>query len=102
MTRMEVFENLSKDNGLNIQVTGHVYRAWFGDKDFIMGLNNNKDYPFLEIATKVIHGKFMLFQQHKNVSKRAYNKLNEQIKQLIGEFKDYQVNEKLGRIKNDF
>ena len=44
----------------------------------------------------------MLFQQHKNVSKQAYNKLNEQIKQLIGEFKDYQVNEKLGRIKNDF
>ena len=102
MTRMEVFKNLAKDNGLIIQVTGHVYRAWFGDKDFIMGLNNNKDFPFLEIATKVVHGKFMLFHQHKNVSKQTYNKLNEQIKQLIGEFKDYQVNEKLGKIKDDF
>ena len=100
MTRMEAFEKLAKNNGLNIQVTGHVYRAWFCDKDFIMSIS--KEFQSLEVATKVLGRKFMLFKQYTYIGPRIYVKLDKQIKQLIGDFKEALVQEKLENLGNDF
>lgn len=102
MTRMEAFEKLAKNNGLEIKINGNVHRAWFNDKDFIMSINERKDFPALEVASKVLGRKFMLFKQYTDIGPRIYTKLDKQIKQLIGDFKVALVNEKLGRIKNDF
>ena len=102
MTIMQVFEQLAKDNGLIIEKMGNINRAWFGDKDFIMGINNSKDYQYIEIATKVLCGKFMLFQPYKNITTELYIQLDKQIKRLIGEFKDFLINEKIRKMNDDF
>jgi len=102
MTRMEAFEKLAKNNGLEIEINGNVHRAWFNDKDFIMSINERKDFQALEVASKVLDRKFMLFKKYTDIGPRIYTKLDKQIKQLIGDFKVALVNEKLGRIKNDF
>lgn len=102
MTRMEAFEKLAKNNGLEIEVNGNVHRAWFYDKDFIMSINERKEFQALEVASRVLGRKFMLFKQYTDIGPRIYTKLDKQIKQLIGDFKEALVEEKLGRIKNDF
>jgi frataxin-like iron-binding protein CyaY len=99
---MEAFEKLAKNNGLEIEINGNVHRAWFNDKDFIMSINERKDFQALEVASKVLGRKFMLFKKYTDIGPRIYTKLDKQIKQLIGDFKVALVNEKLGRIKNDF
>lgn len=102
MTRLEAFEKLAKNNGLEIEVNGNVHRAWFNDKDFIMSINTRKEYQALEIASKVLGRKFMLFKQYTDIVPRTYEKLDKQIKQLIGDFKVALVEEKLENMGNDF
>lgn len=102
MTRLEAFEKLAKNNGLNVEVNGNLHRAWFNDKDFIMSINERKEYQSLEIATKVLGRKFMVFKDYKNIGPKIYKELDTQIKQLIGDFKEALVEEKLEILKNDF
>ena len=102
MTRLEAFEKLAKNNGLDIEVNGNLHRAWFNDKDFLMSINERKEYQSLEVATKVLGRKFMLFKQYKNIGPRIYKDLDKQIKQLIGDFKVALVEEKLENMGNDF
>jgi hypothetical protein len=102
MTRLEAFEKLAKNNGLEIEVNGNVHRAWFNDKDFIMSINIRREYQYLEIASKVLGRKFMLFKPYTDIGPRTYKKLDKQIKQLIGDFKVAQVEERLENMGNDF
>lgn len=102
MTRMEAFEKLAKNNGLNVSVDFNVHRAWFNDKDFLMSINTRKEYQSLDVATKVLCRKFMLFKQYTDIGPRTYMKLDKQIKQLICDFKVSQVEERLENIENDF
>lgn len=102
MTLMEAFEKLAKNNGLDIEINDNLHRAWFNDKDFLMSINERKEFQALEVASKVLGRKFMLFKAYDKIGPRIYTKLDKQIKQLIGEFKVALVEEKLGRIKNDF
>lgn len=102
MTIMEAFEKLAKNNGLIVTVDGNVHRAWFSNKDFLMAINTRREYQYLEIATKVLGGKFMMFKRHQNVGPIIYKNLDNQIKQLIGEFKEAQVDAKLEIMGNDF
>lgn len=102
MTRLEAFEKLAKDNGLNIEINGNLHRAWFNDKDFLMSINERKEYQSLEIATKVLGRKFMVFKDYRNIGPRIYKELDKQIKQLIGDFKVAQVEERLENMGNDF
>ena len=102
MTRLEAFEKLAKDNGLDIEVNGNLHRAWFNDKDFLMSINERKEYQSLEVATKVLGRKFMLFKQYKYIGPKIYKELDKQIKQLIGDFKVALVEEKLENMGNDF
>jgi hypothetical protein len=102
MTRLEAFEKLAKNNGLEIEVNGNVHRAWFNDKDFIMSINIRREYQYLEIASKVLGRKFMLFKPYTDIGPRTYEKLDKQIKQLIGDFKIAQVEERLENMGNDF
>lgn len=102
MTRLEAFEKLAKNNGLNIEINGNLHRAWFNDKDFLMSINERKEYQSLEIATKVLGRKFMVFKDYRNIGPRIYKELDKQIKQLIGDFKAALVEEKLENMGNDF
>ena len=102
MTRMEAFEKLAKNNGLEIEVNGNVHRAWFNDKDFLMSINTRKEFQALEVASKVLGRKFMLFKQYTDIGPKIYTKLDKQIKQLIGDFKVAQVEERLEIMGNDF
>ena len=102
MTRLEAFEKLAKDNGLNIEINGNLHRAWFNDKDFLMSINERKEYQALEVATKVLGRKFMVFKQYTKIGPRIYKELDKQIKQLIGEFKAALIEEKLENMGNDF
>jgi frataxin-like iron-binding protein CyaY len=99
---MEAFEKLAKNNGLDIEVNGNVHRAWFNDKDFIMSINTRREYQYLEIASKVLGRKFMLFKPYTDIDQRTYTKLDKQIKQLIGDFRVAQVEERLEIMGNDF
>jgi frataxin-like iron-binding protein CyaY len=99
---MEAFEKLAKNNGLDIEIIDNVHRAWFNDKDFIMSINTRREYQYLEIASKVLGRKFMLFKQYTDIDQRTYTKLDKQIKQLIGDFKVAQVEERLEIMGNDF
>lgn len=99
---MEAFEKLAKNNGLNVSVDFNVHRAWFNDKDFLMSINTRKEYQSLDVATKVLCRKFMLFKQYTDIGPRTYMKLDKQIKQLICDFKVSQVEERLENIENDF
>ena len=102
MTMLEAFEKLAKNNGLDIKVNCNLHRAWFNDKDFIMSINIKKEYQSLDVATEVLCRKFMVFKQYKNIGPRIYVKLDKQIKQLIGDFKVVQVEERLENMGNDF
>ena len=102
MTRMEAFEKLAKNNGLNVSVDFNVHRAWFNDKDFLMSINTRKEYQSLDVATKVLCRKFMLFKQYTDIGPRTYMKLDKQIKQLICDFKVSQVEERLENMENEF
>lgn len=102
MTRLEAFEKLAKNNGLNVEINGNLHRAWFNDKDFLMSINERKEYQSLEIATKVLGRKFMVFKDYRNIGHRIYKELDKQIKQLIGDFKAALVEEKLENMGNDF
>ncbi len=102
MTRLEAFNKLAKDNGLNVEINGNLHRAWFNDKDFLMSINTRKEFQALEIASKVLGRKFMVFKQYIEIGPRIYEKLDKQIKQLIGDFKAALVEEKLENLKNDF
>lgn len=102
MTRLEAFEKLAKNNGLDIEVDGNLHRAWFNDKDFLMSINERKEYQSLEVATKVLGRKFMLFKQYTKIGPRIYKELDKQIKQLIGDFKVALIEEKLENMGNDF
>ena len=102
MTRLEAFEKLAKNNGLNIEINGNLHRAWFNDKDFLMSITERKEYQSLEIATKVLGRKFMVFKDYRNIGPRIYKELDKQIKQLIGDFKAALVEEKLENMGNDF
>ena len=102
MTRLEAFEKLAKDNGLNIEINGNLHRAWFNDKDFLMSINERKEFQALEIATKVLGRKFMVFKQYTKIGPRIYKELDKQIKQLIGEFKAALIEEKMENMGNDF
>lgn len=102
MTRLEAFEKLAKDNGLFVEVNGNLHRAWFNDKDFLMSINERKEYQSLKIATKVLGRKFMVFKQYTKIGPRIYKDLDKQIKQLICDFKVALVEEKLENMGNDF
>ena len=102
MTLMEAFEKLAKNNGLNVSVDFNVHRAWFNDKDFLMSINTRNEFQSLDVATKVLCRKFMLFKQYTDIGPRTYMKLDKQIKQLICDFKVSQVEERLENIVNDF
>lgn len=102
MTRLEAFEKLAKNNGLFVEVNGNLHRAWFNDKDFLMSINERKEYQSLEIATKVLGRKFMVFKDYKNIGPKIYKELDTQIKQLISDFKEALVEEKLENMGNDF
>ena len=102
MTRLEAFNKLAKDNGLFVEVNGNLHRAWFNDKDFLMSINTRKEFQALEIATKVLGRKFMVFKQYDKIGPKIYKELDKQIKQLIGDYKKALVQEKLENIKNDF
>ena len=102
MTRLEAFEKLSKNNGLDIVVDFNVRQAWFNDKDFLISINTRKEYQSLDVATKVLCRKFMLFKQYKNIGKKTFTELDKQIKQLICDFKVSQVEERLENMENDF
>ena len=102
MTLMEAFEKLAKNNGLNVSVDFNVHRAWFNDKDFLMSINTRKEYQSLDVATKVLCRKFMLFKEYTDIGPRTYMKLDKQIKQLICDFKVSQVEERLENMENDF
>lgn len=102
MTRSEAFYKLSNDNGLILQSFGNIKRAWFGNKDFIMSYNEKSDYEEFEVATRVFRNKFMCFRVYKEISPRLYKKLDLMIKELIGEFKEYQLQEKLEKAQYDF
>ena len=102
MTRLEAFDKLAKDNGLNVEINGNLHRAWLNDKDFLMSINTRKEFQALEIASKVLGRKFMVFQQYTEIGPKIYKKLDKQIKQLIGEYKKALVQEKLENMENDF
>ena len=102
MTRLEAFEKLAKNNGLDIEIIDNLHRAWFNDKDFLMSINERKEFQALEVATKVLGRKFMLFKQYTDIDQITYTKLDKQIKQLIGDFKVAQVEERLENMGNDF
>lgn len=102
MTRLEAFNKLAKNNGLNVEIDGNLHRAWFNNKDFLMSINERKEYQSLEVATKVLGRKFMLFKQYTKIGPRIYKDLDKQIKQLIGDFKKALVQEKLEIMENDF
>jgi hypothetical protein len=99
---MEAFEKLAKNNGLDIEINDNLHRAWFNDKDFLMSINIRREYQYLEIASKVLGRKFMLFKPYTDIGPRTYEKLDKQIKQLIGDFKVAQVEERLENMGNDF
>lgn len=99
---MEAFEKLAKNNGLNVSVDFNVHRALFNDKDFLMSINTIKEFQSLDVATKVLCRKFMLFKQYKKIGKKTFTELDKQIKQLICDFKVSQVEERLEIMKNDF
>lgn len=102
MTRLEAFNKLSKDNGLEIEINGNLHRAWFNDKDFLMSINTRKEFQALEVASKVLGRKFMVFKQYTKIGPKIYKELDKQIKQLIGDYKKALVQVKLEDLKNDF
>ena len=102
MTMLEAFEKLAKNNGLNVSVDFNVRRAWFNDKDYLMSINTIKELQSLNVATKVLCRKFMLFEQHKHIGKKTFIELDKQIKQLICDFKAALIEEKLENMGNDF
>lgn len=102
MTMLEAFEKLAKNNGLNVSVDFNVRRAWFNDKDYLMSINTIKELQSLNVATKVLRRKFMLFKPYKNIGKKTFIELDKQIKQLICDFKAALIEEKLDNLKNDF
>lgn len=102
MILMEAFEKLAKNNGLNVSVDFNVHRAWFNDKDFLMSINTRNEFQSLDVATKVLCRKFMLFKQYTDIGPRTYMKLDKQIKQLICDFKVSKVEERLENMENDF
>lgn len=102
MTRLEAFNKLAKDNGLNVEINGNLHRAWFNDKDFLMSINTRKEFQALEVASKVLGRKFMLFKQYTKIGPKIYKELDKQIKQLIGDYKKALVQVKLEDLKNDF
>lgn len=102
MTMLEAFEKLAKNNELNVIVDFNVHRAWFNDKDFLMSINTREEFQSLDVATKVLCGKFMLFKKYKNIGKKTFIELDKQIKQLICCFKVSQVEERLEIMENDF
>ena len=67
-----------------------------------MRINTRKEYQSLDVATKVLCRKFMLFKQYTDIGPRTYMKLDKQIKQLICDFKVSQVEERLENMENDF
>lgn len=102
MTMLEAFEKLAKNNGLNVSVDFNVRRAWFNDKDYLMSINTIKELQSLNVATKVLRRKFMLFKPYKNIGKKTFIELDKQIKQLICDFKAALIEERLENIENDF
>jgi hypothetical protein len=102
MTRLEAFEKLAKNNGLMVTVDFNLHRAWFNNKDYIMSINTRKEFQTLEVASKVLGRKFMLFKQYVYIGPKLYKQLDKQIKQLIGDFKIAQVEERLENMGNDF
>lgn len=102
MTRLEAFEKLAKNNGLNVEINGNLHRAWFNDKDFLMSINERKEYQALEVATRVFGRKFMVFKAYDKIGPKIFAELDKQIKQLIGDFKEALVQEKLENMGNDF
>lgn len=99
MTRMEAFEKLAKNNGLNIEVCFNTHRAWFNNKECLMSM---KIRDTLHVATKVQNEKFIWFKPYKRISQKVYTNLDKQIKQLISVFKAAQIEEKLEIMRNDF
>lgn len=99
MTKLDAFEKLAKNNGLNIEVCFNTHRAWFNNKDYLMSM---KIRDTLHVATKVQNGKFVWFEPYKRISQKVYTNLDKQIKQLIGDFKVAQVEERLENMGNDF
>lgn len=102
MTRLEAFEKLAKNNGLIVTVDFNINRAWFYDKDFIMSINTRKESQTLDVASKVLGRKFMVFKQYTDIGPRTYKQLDKQIKQLICDFKAALIEEKLDNMGNDF
>ncbi len=99
MTSLDAFEKLAKNNGLNIEVYFNTHRAWFNNKDYLMSVNVQGT---LHVASKVENGKFVWFKPYKRIRQKDYTNLDKQIKQLIGDFKSAQVEEKLDIMGNDF
>ena len=102
MTRLEAFNKLAKDNGLEVEINGNLHRAWFNDKDFLISINTRKEFQALEVASKVLCRKFMVFKQYKKIGPKIYKELDKQIKQLIGDYKKALVQKRLENMENDF
>ena len=98
----KAFEKLAVANGLHIEKMGNLYRAWLGNYDYIMAFNGHSTFDQFQVAQTIIHGKFMNFMVYTYIDTERYNKLDTHIKSLLAKIKEYRVEKKLEKIKQDF
>lgn len=92
----KLFKKLCEDNGLHIDNNGVVYRAWYGNYDWVMGYS--KLTHRIELSTEFLEGQFLNFMNAEN----DYDFINKRIKSQITKLKNYLLRKKLKEIKEDF
>lgn len=102
ISREKAFEMLAAANGLHIEKMGNLQRAWLGTYDYIMALNKHSSFDQFQVANTIIHGKFMNFAVYNSINTKLYNELDAHIKDLLERIKEYRIEKKLEKIKEDF
>ena len=92
----ELFVKLCEDNGLHIDENDFIYRAWYGNYDWVIAYS--KATHRIELSTDFLEGQFLSFTNAEN----DYDFINKQIKSQITKMKNYLYKQKLKEIKEDF
>ena len=102
ISREKAFEMLAAANGLHIEKMGNLQRAWLGTYDYIMALNKCSSFDHFQVANTIINGKFMNFAVYNSINTKLYKKIDAHIKDLLERIKEYRIEKKLEKIKEDF
>ena len=102
ISREKAFEKLAAANGLHIEIMGNLHRAWLGTYDYIMAFNKYSTFGQFQVAQSIINGKFLNFTVFNYIDTKLYNEIDAHIKVLLAKIKEYRVEKKLEKIKQDF